>query len=85
MIDKRTIEDRLREEYFELLSDIRRVAEDLEAEVRYCVLPICHKLDKYERLVVTSRIKECESALDSLRRRREGGAFDTDRPTLYTH
>ncbi len=40
MIDERTIEDRLREEYFELLPDIRRVAEHLEAEVRYCVLPI---------------------------------------------
>ncbi len=84
MIDERTIEDRLREEYFELLPDIRRVAEHLEAEVRYGVLPIRQKLDKYERLVVTSRVKECESAVDRLRRRQEGGTFDRDRPTLYT-
>jgi hypothetical protein len=38
MNDGRTIEDRLRKEYFELLPDICRVAEQLEAEVRYCVL-----------------------------------------------
>jgi len=84
MMDKRTIEDRLREEYFELLPEIRRVAEHLEAKVRYCVLPISRKLQKYERLVITSRIKECDSALDSLRRRREGGTFDRDQPGLYT-
>jgi ppGpp synthetase/RelA/SpoT-type nucleotidyltranferase len=83
MTDTRTIEDRLREEYFDLLPDIRRVAEHLETEVRYWVLPICHRLDKYERLLVRSRIKECESAVDSLRPP-EGGTFDRERPTLYT-
>src|SRR5438876_9899157 len=31
----RTIEDRLREEYFVLLPEIRRVTEQLEAEARY--------------------------------------------------
>lgn len=84
MNDERTIEDRLREEYFELLPVVGRVAAELEAEVRYAVLPICRRLDKYERLLVTSRIKECESALDALRRRQQGGTFDRDRPALYT-
>ncbi len=94
MTDQRTIEDRLREEYSLLVLDIRRVTEQLEAEVRYCVLPILRKLKKYEHLVVKSRIKECESAIDSLRRRRgfvaegvarqEGATFDRDRPTLYS-
>jgi len=84
MMDKRTIEDLLREEYFELLPDIRKVAEYLEAKIKYYMLPISSKLDKYERLVVTSRIKECESALDSLRRRQEGATFDRDQPMLYT-
>ena len=81
---ERTIEDRLREEYFVLLPEIRRVAEQLEAEVRYHVLPISHGLETYEQLVVKSRIKECESALDALRRRQEGATFDRDRPGLYT-
>lgn len=84
MMGGRTIADRLREEYFELLPHIRRVVDHLDAEVKYCLLPISRKLDKHEQLVVTSRIKECESALDSLRRKEEGGTFDSDQPTLYT-
>src|SRR5882724_8626738 len=43
---ERTIEDRLREEYFVLLPEIRRVTEQLEAETRYHVLPICRELEK---------------------------------------
>lgn len=81
---ERTVEDRLREEYFKLLPYIRRVAEHLEAEVKYCVLPISRKLAEYEQLVVTSRIKGCESALESLRRHQEGQTFDRNRPELYT-
>ena len=83
MID-RTIEDRLREEYFDLLPDMRRVAEQLEAEIRYYTLPILRTLNGPERLDVTSRIKECDSALDALRRRQLFGTFDTDHPELYT-
>jgi hypothetical protein len=73
----------LREEYFNLLPDIRRVVDELEAEVKHCLVPISLRLDKYERLVVTSRVKDCESAVDSLRRRQEGATFDTERPELY--
>lgn len=80
---ERTVEDRLREQYFDLLPDIRRVAEELEAEVRFCLLPISLKLDRYERLVVSSRIKECESAVNALRRRQEGATFDREQPDLY--
>jgi hypothetical protein len=43
---ERTPEDRLREEYFDLLPEIRKVTENPEAEVRYRTLK--------------SRIKECE-------------------------
>jgi len=48
------------------------------------MLPISLRLDKYERLVVTSRVKECESALDSLRSRQEGATFDSGQPELYS-
>jgi len=83
---ERSVEDRLREEYFELLPDIRLVVEHLEAKVKYCVLPISRKLDKYEQLVVKSRIKECESAIDALRRRpqAEGRTFDRTHPEKYS-
>jgi ppGpp synthetase/RelA/SpoT-type nucleotidyltranferase len=80
----RTIEDRLREEYAVLLPHIRRAAEQLETEVRYHLLPISNQLNEYERLVVKSRVKDCESALEALRRRQEGRTFDRDRSELYT-
>lgn len=79
----RKIEDRLREEYFDLLPNIRRVLNELEAEVKHCLIPISLRLEKHERLIVTSRVKECDSAVDSLRRRQEGATFDTDRPERY--
>jgi ppGpp synthetase/RelA/SpoT-type nucleotidyltranferase len=81
---ERTIEDRLREEYFVLLPEIRRVIEQLEAEARYHLIEISRGLESYERLVVKSRIKDCESALDRLRRNQEGATFDRDRPELYS-
>jgi ppGpp synthetase/RelA/SpoT-type nucleotidyltranferase len=74
----------LREEYFNLLPDVRRVLDELEADVRHCLIPISIRLDKHEKLVVTSRIKECESALDSLRRRQESPIFDRGQPELYS-
>jgi hypothetical protein len=80
----RTVEDRLREEYFTLLPDVRRVLEELEAQVRHCLLPLASKLEKFERLIVTSRIKDCESALAALQRRQEGVLFDTDKADAYT-
>lgn len=81
---ERTPEDRLREEYFVLLPVVRRVMEELEAEVRHCLLPLSSKLHKHERLVVTSRVKDCESALGALRRRQEGATFDSDKTDSYT-
>ncbi len=81
---ERTIEDRLREEYFVLLPEIRRVAEQLEAEARYHLLPISRELEKHEQLVIKSRIKGCESAVDALRLDQEGATFNRDRSEIYT-
>ena len=81
---ERTVEDRLREEYFDLLPTIHRVTEHLEAEIKYRILPITRGLDKFERVVVRSRIKECESAVESLRRRQEGAVFDPSCIGAYT-
>jgi ppGpp synthetase/RelA/SpoT-type nucleotidyltranferase len=81
----RTIEDRLREEYFQLLPEIRRVTGQLESQINYHLLPIANALEEHEQLIVKSRIKECESAVDALRRRsQEGGTFHKDRPAQYT-
>lgn len=81
---EQTVDDRLRAEYFQLLPVAERVVEELETEVRHCLLPLSLKLDRYERLVVTSRIKDCESALNALRRRQEARTFDLGRIDSYT-
>lgn len=73
---ERDVKHVLREEYFRLLPDMRRVAMQLEAEVRYCLLPIFRSLAKHERADVTSRIKECESAIESLRMLQPHHTFD---------
>ena len=55
---ERTVEDRLREEYFTLLPEIRRVADRLEAEIKYHTLPISGRLHRHERLAVKCRVKD---------------------------
>lgn len=81
---ERTVEDRLRQEYFTLLPEIRRVAERLEAEIRYHIRLISAGLRRHERLAVECRVKTCESALEKLRAHQEGAAFDESRPEIYT-
>jgi ppGpp synthetase/RelA/SpoT-type nucleotidyltranferase len=83
-MNDRTVEDRLREEYFSLLPDMRRILEELESEVRHCLLPLLNTLDRHEKFRVTSRIKECESSLGALRRRQEGAIFDPERSDTYS-
>jgi ppGpp synthetase/RelA/SpoT-type nucleotidyltranferase len=85
------IEHRLREEYFDLLPDIRRVVWQLETEIRFRTLPILHDLKDPEQLIVKSRVKDCESALKTLARERidtahegEGRRFDPARPGDYS-
>lgn len=81
---ERKPEDRLREEYFDLLPEIRKVADNLEAEVKYHLLPILRRLHRFEQIDVKSRVKECESAIDSLRRRQEGLIFSSKPSRRYT-
>jgi len=79
----RTVEDRLRE-YFSLLPAIRQVAEHLEVTIRHQLLSISGSLERFERIVVKARVKECESAVGSLLRRQEGEVFDSGRANSYT-
>lgn len=57
---------------------------ETETRVRGELLNSTLKLERYERLLVTSRVKECDSAVDALRRRQPLGLFDTDRATEYS-
>jgi ppGpp synthetase/RelA/SpoT-type nucleotidyltranferase len=77
----RSVEDRLRDEYFSLLPDVRRVGERLETEIRYHLRETSGRLNDFERVVIKSRIKDCESAIKKLRQ--QGVVFDPDRPENY--
>lgn len=77
-------EDRLRQEYFDLLPDIRRVLWYLEAEIRYHTREVVQGLRRHEQLLVKSRVKECESAVKTLRDQQEGRTFDPDRLDSYS-
>jgi hypothetical protein len=81
---QRTVEDRLREEYFLLSSETRRVLHQLQTDVAYLLLPVTLGLKHHERIHVEARAKECDSAINALRRREEARQFDEDAPTKYT-
>jgi hypothetical protein len=80
----RTVEDRLREEYFLLASEIKRVLHQLQTDVSYLLLPVTLELKHHERIHVEARAKDCDSAINALRRREEARQFDEDAPTRYT-
>lgn len=84
MAERRTVEDRLRSEYADLLPALHRTRVAVETEVQHILLPATLSLDPYERIIVRARVKECESAVDSLRRRQDFGLFDTDHPDKYS-
>jgi ppGpp synthetase/RelA/SpoT-type nucleotidyltranferase len=77
-MNPRTPEDHLREEYVSLLPHLRLAAEELEAEVHYVLTPLIARWESHERILVKSRVKECESAIASLRRRHELWFFEKE-------
>lgn len=81
---ERTVADRLREEYSVLSPEINRVVLQLRTDVSYLLLNITLVLQHHERIHIEARVKECESAIDALRRREEARQFDEDAPEEYT-
>src|SRR5436305_12756714 len=63
---------------------MQRTLTALETEVNYLLLQSRLKLDPYARILVRGRVKDCESAVDSLHRRQEGGTFDASQPGKYS-
>lgn len=82
--DEQKIKARLREEYFDFLPEIRRLAQQLEAEIRFYTLHILHSLRPYEQLVIRSRVKECESTIKTLQGEKDGRVFDLERADEYS-
>jgi len=84
MADSRSVEDLLRAEYFELLPDIRKALQETQTRIQRDLLSVSLSLERYERLVIIGRVKECESAVDSLRRRQPFGLFDDEARDSYS-
>lgn len=63
---------------------MQRTAVALDAELRHRLLQPMLQLRRYEQIRIVSRLKECESALDSLRRRQDAGVFDPERHYTLT-
>ena len=84
MTSSRSVEDRLRAEYFDLVPDMQRALVALDSEVRHHLLPIRVSLHRYEQVRIVARMKECASAIDALRRRQEGRVFDPDKREAYS-
>lgn len=80
----RTVEDRLREEYVLLSPELKRVLHQLRTDVTYLLLPVTLSLEHHERIQIEARVKECDSAMDSLCRRKEGRVFDEKSPSKYS-
>ena len=84
MTEPRTVRDRLRSEYFDLVPSMQRTLVALEADVRHLLLPVMIALDRYEQVRIVSRLKDCESAVDALRRRQEARDFASEKAETYS-
>jgi hypothetical protein len=88
----RSIEDRLREQYFDLLPSLAKAAESFKTHLQYSLLDVARSLTAYENMQVKVRVKDCASSIDKLRqinpmdptaRRNPGAVFDRDMPEKY--
>jgi len=81
---ERTVADRLREEYSLLSPEVKRVLLQLQTDVAHLLLDSTLGLNHHERIHIEARAKECDSAIEALRRREEARQFDEDTPEKYT-
>lgn len=75
-------EDYLRKEYFQLLPKMTKILLLLETRIKWYLRNNNYGLTSYQRITVESRIKECESAINSLLNKQQFCAFRDD--TKYT-
>jgi len=65
------IVDELREEYIQILPEMRLAAQELETRIKSALLPLTKTLKSPARFEVKVRIKDCESAIKKLRKNHE--------------
>ena len=69
---KETI-NRLRQDYFELKAAMCREQRQLASDARCFLKELEYSLNEHERIEIESRIKDCDSAIDSLKRKEACG------------
>jgi hypothetical protein len=75
MSAKQAVND-LRQEYFELRAPMNKVHRHLDSNARCYLKELEYGLKEHERIGIESRIKACDSAVDSLRRKQPGRDFE---------
>lgn len=65
----------LRQEYFELKAPMCNEHRRLDSDARCFLKELEYGLKEHERIGIESRIKDCDSAVDSLRRKQPGRDF----------
>jgi ppGpp synthetase/RelA/SpoT-type nucleotidyltranferase len=69
----------LREEYFDLLPELVKVQQLMEAKIRWHLRNITYTLKKHQRIEIESRIKDCNSAINALKRRQQSRSFEDNK------
>lgn len=77
-------EDELRQEYSRLLPVSLKLQRFLETQLNGYLKSHVYKLREYEQIEVTSRVKECESAIKSLKAKKAEGGFDPSKKYSLT-
>lgn len=72
MTRRNPVIDDLRQQYIDLLPELKLVSQELETRIKSALLPLSKKLKSPARLEVKVRIKDCESAIKKLRKKNEG-------------
>ncbi len=70
-------ESLLRQEYSDLLPELVKVQQLLDAKIRWYLKDIIFSLKKkHQRIEIESRVKDCNSAISALRRRQQSRSFE---------
>lgn len=72
------IENDLRNEYIQLKPSLLKIHRLLEAQIGWYLKDLIYTLENYQRIEVKYRIKDCESAIASLKSKQQFG-FDEER------
>ncbi len=82
-MNTRLVKDFLHDEYYDILPKLRLINKNTEVEIKHALLPIYSELKPYERIEVSTRIKDVESVIEKLKGKQEGNRFDEKNQKKY--